>query len=125
MNITNEDLIKLNHEYNAFIGVDTHDEIEFDEEYSLYSCYAFMFGTSMDEDDEPVCWVSFNDAIPTSTILNIANFILPILDDMVDEPIFINPCHSAIYDKQGAFKELLYENNYRKTITGLPKKERT
>lgn len=118
--ITNEQLTKISKLYEDF--VDLEDPIELNEETGIYSCYAFTFGPIVDEEsgektDE--LWISFNDDVPTSTLLNICNFIVPLLEDSLSTFIHIVKCHAPIYKKKGglmALSEMVYDDMYEKVI---------
>ena len=117
--LTNEQLEQLNEVYTDTFG--TNDVIEFNEENNVYSCFSFMTGMIIEDEvsketNDGEWWISFNEDVPTSTLLNICNLIVPALEEMLDVLIHIISCHAPIYNKKNEFKELVYEESYTKTI---------
>ena len=90
------------------------DSISYDPETKKVSCFPFMYIEPSVE--EEFGSISFNEELPSSTLIDIAMKIVPYLEEAYETEFLIEESHYVVYDKKGNFKEVLFEENYVKTI---------
>jgi len=123
--MTNEEQKQIFEALNDFY-CEVHDidpnktDLTFNEDSGIIEGYAFMFQF---EDDDMPNNISFNDSIPTSAILNLADTIIPYLEDALEEPVMISECFVPVINKKGDCTGLMFESDYEKVCkkTKVPK----
>lgn len=109
---------ELNVFYCDFYDIPEEDsDLLLDETSGLIQTFSFIFRYKTDE--SPFV-INFNEELPTSALLNLCAVVVPFIETMVDESVFIGECFYPVLKKEKCVG-LLMESQYEKNIKELKK----
>lgn len=112
--------IKLLEEFNKYFqeAFNISDPLEFDPELNIARCYGFVIGLyDVETATAPVrYWISFNDEITTSHLIQVAMQIVPALQEIFAAEIDVIDCFMPMYNDEGNTIGIQNEQNYDKLL---------
>lgn len=113
-----KDLTKFTVALDEFVkdlfNLETEEQVVNCQDGEIFSSL-FMVTFGEEEGDE-VGYISFNDGIDTSTLIRAAGSIIPYIEDGLELEVLVDQCHYLKTDKEGIVTEVLFEDDYSKTI---------
>jgi hypothetical protein len=67
-------------------------------------------------DDGDIAFITFNDAIPTATLIRAAMSIIPFIEDGLEMDVVVDQSHFLKVSKEGTVTECIFEDDYTKNI---------